>query len=121
MSADSTLRMMWPMRFRMKLVAVAAVTLTISTVLSGVAASASTDPNDPGLSLPRPTGPHAVGQTTLHLVDPSRQDPWEPQSGPRQLMVSLYYPAVPHTGRAAPYMSAAEAEALLTFAELSDK
>ena len=110
-----------PMKFRMKLAAVAAVTVAVSAVVSGVAASASTDPRNPGLSLPHPTGPHAVGQTTLHLVDRSRQDPWVPQSGPRQLMVSMYYPAVPHTGRAAPYMSAAEAEALLTFAELNDK
>jgi len=36
-------------------------------------------------------------------------------------MVSLYYPAVPHTGSRAAYMSSAEAEALLTFAELTDK
>jgi predicted dienelactone hydrolase len=33
-------------------------------------------------------------------------------------MVSMYYPAIPATGRRAPYLSAAEASALLTFAGL---
>jgi len=62
-----------------------------------------------------------VGLDTRHLVDASRPDPWVPQSGPRQLMVSMYYPALPRTGRPAPYMNPAEADALLTFAELNDK
>ncbi|MDR8413194.1 alpha/beta hydrolase [Nonomuraea sp. 3-1Str] len=65
------------------------------------------------LELPRPTGPYAVGRDTLHLVDEDRKDPWVPQDGPRQLMVSMYYPARSDAGPSAPYMSVAEAESLL--------
>ncbi|MFC5217682.1 alpha/beta hydrolase family protein [Streptomyces coerulescens] len=64
--------------------------------------------------LPRPTGPHAVGRRTLHLVDRDRPDPWVPSAGPRQLMVSMYYPARPGTGGpTAPYMTTEEARQLL--------
>ncbi|MFJ3877829.1 alpha/beta hydrolase family protein [Streptomyces sp. NPDC090077] len=65
------------------------------------------------LELPRPTGVFAVGRDTLHLVDTGRKDPWVPAAD-RELLVSLYYPAVRGTGRPAPYMSPAEARALLT-------
>ncbi|GAA1970417.1 alpha/beta hydrolase family protein [Kitasatospora viridis] len=65
------------------------------------------------LELPRPTGPHAVGVSMLHLVDQDRPDPWVPSAGPRQLMVSMYYPARPGTGRAAPYMTIEEARLFL--------
>ncbi|MEV0407746.1 alpha/beta hydrolase [Actinoallomurus sp. NPDC050550] len=63
--------------------------------------------------LPRPTGPHAVGRTTLHLVDRHRPDPWVPSAGPRQLMVSVYYPARIGTGGPAPYMTTEEARLFL--------
>ncbi|HEY8981373.1 MAG TPA: alpha/beta hydrolase [Streptomyces sp.] len=65
------------------------------------------------LELPRPTGQFAVGRDTLHMVDTSRRDPWVPEAGARELMVSLYYPARPGTGTPAAYMSTAEAERLL--------
>ncbi|GAB3984645.1 lipase [Actinoallomurus acanthiterrae] len=63
--------------------------------------------------LPSPTGPHAVGRTTLHLVDGHRPDPWVPSAGPRQLMVSMYYPARSGTGGPAPYMTTEEARLFL--------
>ncbi|MGW7714241.1 alpha/beta hydrolase family protein [Streptomyces chartreusis] len=64
--------------------------------------------------LPRPTGPHPVGRSTLHLVDRDRPDPWVPSAGPRQLMLSMYYPARPGTGGpTAPYMTTEEARHLL--------
>ncbi|MFG1754653.1 alpha/beta hydrolase family protein [Streptosporangium sandarakinum] len=63
--------------------------------------------------LPRPTGPHAVGRTTLHLLDARRPDPWVPSAGPRQLMVSMYYPARSKTGGPAPYMTTEEARLFL--------
>ncbi|GAB3568002.1 lipase [Amycolatopsis endophytica] len=44
------------------------------------------------LSLPPPAGPYPVGTTELHLVDRSRIDPWGP-GGPRELMISVWYPA----------------------------
>ncbi|MFJ9641578.1 alpha/beta hydrolase family protein [Streptomyces sp. NPDC101206] len=65
------------------------------------------------LELPRPTGPLAVGRDTVHLVDPARKDPWVPTAD-RELLLSLYYPAVAGTGSPADYMTVAEAQALLT-------
>ncbi|MFD7620739.1 alpha/beta hydrolase family protein [Streptomyces sp. NPDC059802] len=66
------------------------------------------------LELPRPTGPYAVGSDILHLTDHDRTDPWVPESGDRELMVSLYYPARPgRPGATAPYMSTGEARLLL--------
>ncbi|MFD8479445.1 alpha/beta hydrolase family protein [Kitasatospora sp. NPDC059673] len=64
-------------------------------------------------SLPRPTGPYAVGRDLLHLVDRNRQDPWVPSAGARELMVSMYYPARAGSGGPAPYMSTEEARLLL--------
>ncbi|MFD7641829.1 alpha/beta hydrolase family protein [Kitasatospora sp. NPDC059795] len=64
-------------------------------------------------SLPRPTGPYAVGRDLLHLVDRNRQDPWVPSAGARELMVSMYYPARAGSGTPAPYMSTEEARLLL--------
>lgn len=71
------------------------------------------------LSLPRPTGPYAVGVNNLHLVDVHRQDPWVPSAGPRQLMVSMFYPAQAGTGRPAPYMTTAEAQDFLAMEGVS--
>lgn len=45
----------------------------------------------PALQLPGPTGHHPVGTREVHLVDRDRTDPWTGQ--PRELMVSLSYPA----------------------------
>jgi predicted dienelactone hydrolase len=45
------------------------------------------------LTLLAPTGPHAIGTVQLHLIDHSRRDPWVP-SRPRELMISIWYPAL---------------------------
>ncbi|WP_221455455.1 alpha/beta hydrolase family protein [Saccharothrix tamanrassetensis] len=63
--------------------------------------------------LPPPTGPHPVGITSLHLTDESRQDPWVPEAGARELMVSLWYPAKSRGERRASYMTPKESELLL--------
>ncbi|WP_367125167.1 alpha/beta hydrolase family protein [Streptomyces phytohabitans] len=56
------------------------------------------------LSLPRPTGPYAVGTTELHLVDKDREDPWD-ASRQRELMAGVWYPARHGSGsEQAPYM-----------------
>ncbi|MFH8384008.1 hypothetical protein ACH4E7_24200 [Kitasatospora sp. NPDC018058] len=81
-----------------------------ATAGAGVSATA---PHALHLELPRPTGPYAVGQEVLHLVDEDRPDPWVPSAGPRQLMVTMYYPAHAGTGSPAPYMTAAAARMLL--------
>ncbi|GAA2587604.1 lipase [Actinomadura fulvescens] len=57
------------------------------------------------LALPRPTGPYPVGTTSLHLIDRSRQDPWMVPATPRELMISLWYPARVGGGhRVAPWL-----------------
>ncbi|MFE0047860.1 alpha/beta hydrolase family protein [Streptomyces albireticuli] len=64
----------------------------------------------PHAALPAPTGPYAVGTATRHLVDPARRDPWKPESGDREVMVGLFYPADGGgRGRTAPHMDAASA------------
>ncbi|MFG2873797.1 alpha/beta hydrolase family protein [Streptomyces sp. NPDC048337] len=50
------------------------------------------------LRLPAPSGPYAVGAETLHLVDSSRNDPWEPRIGVRELMLTVLQPALPGRG-----------------------
>ncbi|MEA5358618.1 Tat pathway signal protein [Amycolatopsis sp., V23-08] len=57
------------------------------------------------LRLPAPSGAKRVGVVALHLVDHSRPDPWRPDAGDRELMVSVYYPARRTAGYPAmPYM-----------------
>ncbi|MEV5764438.1 lipase [Micromonospora sp. NPDC052213] len=56
------------------------------------------------LRLPAPTGPHPVAATELHLVDHGRPDPWV-AAKPRELMVTVWYPARPAGGEPlAPYL-----------------
>ncbi|MGW0393320.1 alpha/beta hydrolase family protein [Streptomyces sp. NPDC003042] len=57
--------------------------------------------------LPEPSGRHPVGRATVHLTDEGRADPWVPL-GDRELMVSLWYPAVRPSDTPAPYMTPAE-------------
>lgn len=97
----------------------AAMTALCLLPLSAPAASAAT--TTAGLSLPAPTGPAAVGRTTLALTDHSRVDPWVPEAGPRQLMVTVFYPAVRGTGSPAPYMDITEATALVAGSDLEQK
>ncbi|MEV7422577.1 alpha/beta hydrolase [Streptomyces sp. NPDC091212] len=77
--------------------------------------------NDPGTrtSLPSPTGPYAVGRDTLHLVDHARRDPWVPRTA-RELMVGMFYPALPGTGTPAPYSTVREARLFLKSYGLED-
>jgi dienelactone hydrolase len=91
-----------------KLIRAATLGLVLAVSSAGVAVAAPVQ-----LRLPNPTGPLAVGRTTLHLVDHTRQDPWVPEAGARELMISLYYPARPGRGDPAPYTSTEEARLLL--------
>lgn len=80
----------------------------LATLLAGgpVAAQASASASAPALTLPAPTGRYPVGTTWLHLTDDARPDPWRPELR-RELMVSLWYPAVASPGTPAPYTTAA--------------
>ena len=64
--------------------------------------------------LPEPTGPYPAGTASVWLTDTSRPDPWVSGVNARELMVSLWYPAVPSDGRRAAYMTPAESELQLT-------
>ncbi|MEU6878481.1 alpha/beta hydrolase [Streptomyces sp. NPDC046712] len=64
----------------------AALALTPATARAAAA-------RDLVLRLPAPTGPYKIGATTLHLVDPSRNDPWKPEIGVREVMVTVLHPA----------------------------
>ncbi|MFB7354704.1 alpha/beta hydrolase family protein [Streptomyces gardneri] len=62
------------------------------------------------LRLPGPTGPHPVGLRTFALTDTSRNDPWEPALGVREVMISVLYPARTVRDRPrAPQLTPAEA------------
>ncbi|MFI5681762.1 alpha/beta hydrolase [Streptomyces cellulosae] len=68
-------------------------------------ASARTATSAQQLTMPAPTGQHSVGMVGLHLVDKSRTDPYVPGNKPRELMVSLWYPATATSGHyQAPWM-----------------
>ncbi|KAF2161898.1 hypothetical protein M409DRAFT_58678 [Zasmidium cellare ATCC 36951] len=55
---------------------------------------ASQNDTEPAL-LPNPTGPYATDIKALELTDHSRIDPYDPNHGPRKLMVSIFTPTVP--------------------------
>lgn len=87
--------------------------LPLATAGTSVAADAPTAAESrTAVELPRPTGRFSVGQETLHLVDDSRTDPWA-QSGPRELMVTMRYPAQRGTGGPVRYLTSEEARLLL--------
>ncbi|WP_364704188.1 alpha/beta hydrolase family protein [Streptomyces ossamyceticus] len=112
-------RPMFRARVLARIVALATALACTGLAVTGSAASAapSAVPSAPGtgpvLELPRPTGPFTVGRTELSLRDAARADPWVVGER-RELMVSLWYPAVPGRGaRPAPYMTERESAALL--------
>jgi dienelactone hydrolase len=88
----------------------AAIMITVAAVMMTGPAVASS----PRLALPAPTGHYPVGAAELHLVDKARLDPWVPASGPRELMVSMFYPALLPMGAPRQYLTTAEASMLLT-------
>lgn len=87
------------------------VVLTLALSTTSAPASAA-DSGEATPHLPAPTGRHAVGVTSLHLVDTSRVDPWVPTTS-RELMVSLFYPAASAPGPTKQYMTPAESRAVL--------
>ncbi|RKT84199.1 Platelet-activating factor acetylhydrolase, isoform II [Saccharopolyspora antimicrobica] len=94
----------------------------MKTLIAAVSASAlllgPTAVADPVPALPRPSGPHAVGTTALHLVDQSRQDPWVPQEK-RELMVSLWYPTRDDDAPRAQYVTPEESRRILEGQQLN--
>jgi dienelactone hydrolase len=66
------------------------VALATAIALAALAVPAAAAPVVP--RLPTPQGQHAVGRTTLHLIDLKRRDPFKPVR-PRELMATVTYPA----------------------------
>ena len=88
---------------RRSFLAAGAVALGLPASAWGAMSSARRDRVRLHLRLFAPTGPYAIGTVQLHLVDHSRRDPWTRR--PRELMVSVWYPAA-NVGRypLAPWM-----------------
>ncbi|GAA0436246.1 lipase [Streptomyces luteireticuli] len=95
---------------------VAAALLTAALVAPQAAAVAAPKPAGPAKAaaaeVPAPSGKLPVGEKVLRLVDSARTDPWKPSAGPRELMVSVWYPARSASGAKAPYVSAALSQEL---------
>lgn len=93
-----------------------ALPLTAAVMLVGAAgapqAASAAPAVDDVLTLPAPTGRHPVGVDTLYLRDEHRADPWVPQRR-RELMTSVWYPAVARTGGPARYVSPEESRMIL--------
>ncbi|MFI6293603.1 alpha/beta hydrolase family protein [Nonomuraea sp. NPDC050790] len=85
---------------------VGAAALTLVTTTGAVQAA-----HDP--RLPAPTGKDPVGMSTLHLVDSSRPDPWNPAATARELLVSVWYPAKKAGGKPVRYLTPRESELIL--------
>ncbi|MEU9298198.1 alpha/beta hydrolase [Streptomyces sp. NPDC048266] len=108
-------------------VALPATTATaVAAPASSYAPATTPDRSADRVRLPAPTGPHGVGSSVLYLVDRSRTDPWMPEAGGREIMVTLHYPAARpstagHTpGRPAPYATQEEARLLLKGVPVAD-
>jgi len=97
---------------------VLAVTMAAVAAMGVTASPASATPTR--LTLPPPTGHYFVGTTDLHLVDRSRLDPWVPESGPRELMVTMFYPALLPVGTPRRYLTTQEAAMLLASGDVPD-
>ncbi|MEU9160797.1 alpha/beta hydrolase [Streptomyces sp. NPDC048424] len=105
------------MNRRRAVASAALLALLLPLPLAGAGTAAADSPSAAArlrttVELPRPTGRFAVGREDLHLVDRSRTDPWA-GSGPRELMVTMRYPARRDTGGPARYLTDEEARLLL--------
>jgi hypothetical protein len=84
-----------------------------ATPVTAAPSTATAAPSTPvRLTLPAPTGHRRVGTVSLHLVDPSRPDPWVPAEPTRQLVIQIWYPAAAVRGYPyAPWMTPGTARA----------
>lgn len=94
----------------------AGVTATAVPQVAGASPSSAVTapPTSYRLKLPEPTGPYPIGTTEVHLVDKSRVDPWV-SGRKRELMISIWYPALP--GAHAPHAPYAPAGAAVPLAD----
>jgi dienelactone hydrolase len=58
-----------------------------------------------GVHLPTPAGPYPVGRKNYDLVDPARKEAFTEADAPREIAVTVYYPAAPRSdAKPAPYV-----------------
>ncbi|MGO8719730.1 MAG: alpha/beta hydrolase family protein [Acidobacteriaceae bacterium] len=70
----------------------------------------------PMFSLPKPTGTYAIGTRIEHLVDPVRMETHVAgPPRPREIMVQIWYPAVPHRQKLASYRRRRETTLLSSY------
>jgi dienelactone hydrolase len=82
-----------PRIYRRSLALVLAIVLAALAAAASAPAQTASPPKAPFTpALPKPTGPYAIGRTTLHLIDDDRRDPWKP-TRERELMATVTYPA----------------------------
>ncbi|CAL9408681.1 alpha/beta fold hydrolase [Streptomyces sp. enrichment culture] len=89
------------------------------TPAPGGPVSAAPAPGGLRLRLPAPTGPYSVCSGTLHLADPSRNDPWAPEIGVREVVVTVLRPAA--RGRGFPRVPQLTPAAAASFALLGPR
>ncbi|MFD3871218.1 alpha/beta hydrolase family protein [Streptomyces sp. NPDC058623] len=92
--------------------AVLALAPAADTARAGAPAAEAGRARTTGPRLPAPTGGLPVGQRTLALRDASREDPWEPGRA-RELMLSVWYPALPSDAPRAVYVTPRESGMIL--------
>jgi dienelactone hydrolase len=68
--------------------------LAVAPMVSAVPMASAAARAGVRVRLPAPSGPHEIGTVSLHLVDRSRPDPWDTSQPYRELMVSVWYPAL---------------------------
>lgn len=86
---------------------IAAVLTAVSAIGLPIARGAEVQAADGPVTftLPPPTGPYRLGTFDMHLIDHDRNDPWAAGDAPRELMVSVWYPARHEPGaKRTPYM-----------------
>lgn len=82
------------------------LTIIVALVATATCMMAQSSGIGPG-RLPAPTGGFAVGRVTVRWTDASRVEPLSPTSGPRELMVDIWYPADSTSGMPAEYLDVA--------------
>ena len=87
------------------LLAIATISLLCQSTVTATPATDSTKSPSRG-ALPPPTGPFAVGKTTVQWTDESRVEPLSPNHEPRELMVDIWYPAELSSAVPANYLDA---------------
>jgi DNA-binding Lrp family transcriptional regulator len=70
------------------------VAASLAGIVLAVSAPAASAAEGLTLTLPPPTGRYAVGESSFRLVDGTRPDPWVPAQPYRELMISVFHPAV---------------------------